>query len=119
MPPVNRPFQVFVKPAGARCNLGCRYCYYLDKEELYGGVGALRMPVEVLEEYIVQHFDACPDPVATFSWHGGEPTLLGLDYFRTVVDLQRRHCPATKSVANGMQACRPTGSCWTRTGPAS
>ena len=75
-------FQVFVKPAGAACNLACRYCYYLEKAELHPSAGVPRMPADLLESYIVQHLEASDGPVTRFSWHGGEPTVLGLDYFQ-------------------------------------
>lgn len=97
----SREFQVFAKPVGAACNLGCRYCYYREKESLPGG--ASRMSEETLERYIVQHFDACPTPDVRFSWHGGEPTLLGIDYFRRIVGLQRKHLPPGKVAHNGVQ----------------
>jgi uncharacterized protein len=103
MPQASREFQIFAKPAGAACNLGCRYCYYLDKARLYPGDGSPRMPEDLLETYILQHIEACPDPVIRFSWHGGEPTVLGLDYFRQIVVLQRRHCPPDRRIANGIQ----------------
>jgi uncharacterized protein len=61
------------------------------------------MPDDLLEEYIVQHIDASPGPVATFSWHGGEPTVLGLDYFRRIVALQRKHQPRGCRIVNGIQ----------------
>jgi uncharacterized protein len=96
-------FQVFVKPIGSICNLDCHYCYYLEKEHLYPGGESFRMPDDILEEYISQHIDASPDPVIRFSWHGGEPTLLGLDYFRRIVELQRRHRPPGRHIANGIQ----------------
>ena len=96
-------FQVFVKPIGSICNLGCRYCYYLEKEHLYPEGESFRMPDEVLEEYIVQHIDASPETVIRFSWHGGEPTVLGLDYFRKVVELQRRYLPPGRRIVNGIQ----------------
>jgi len=99
----SRGFQVFVKPIGSACNLACRYCYYLEKGSLYPGGGSFRMPDDVLEEYISQHIDASPDPVIQFSWHGGEPTLLGLDYFRRIMELQRRHRPPGRRIANGIQ----------------
>ncbi|MDP2643550.1 MAG: anaerobic sulfatase maturase [Desulfobacterales bacterium] len=96
-------FQVFAKPAGSVCNLGCDYCYYLKKEHLYPGHEGFRMPDDILEEYIVQHIAAYPGPVINFSWHGGEPTLLGLDYFHKITALQRRHKPAGQRITNGMQ----------------
>lgn len=99
----SREFQVFVKPVGSLCNLACRYCYYLEKEQLYPPAEAVRMPEDLLEEYIVQHIDASPEATVRFSWHGGEPTLLGLDYFRNIVALQRRHQPTGRSIANGIQ----------------
>lgn len=99
----SRDFQVFVKPVGALCNLDCSYCYYLDKERLYPEGETFNMTDETLESYIVQHIDASPDEVVRFSWHGGEPTVLGLDFYRRVVELQRRHRPPGKSIVNGIQ----------------
>jgi len=99
----SREFQVFAKPIGSICNLDCHYCYYLNKKDLYPKRETLRMPDDILEEYIVQHIDASPEKVIRFSWHGGEPTVLGLDYFRKIVALQRKHQPSSRSVVNGMQ----------------
>jgi len=99
----SREFQVFVKPAGPRCNLACRYCYYVGKKGLDAKDEPACMADDILERYIVQHIAACSDPVIPFSWHGGEPTLLGLDYFRQIVVLQQKHCPAHRIVANGIQ----------------
>jgi uncharacterized protein len=98
-----REFVVMAKPGGPDCNLACRYCYYLDKERLFPSPGPRRMPVELLERYIVEHYRASPVPRVHFEWHGGEPTLLGLDYFRTIVDLERRHRPPGWRVTNGIQ----------------
>jgi uncharacterized protein len=98
-----RQFQVFTKPVGSICNLDCDYCYYLKKEHLYPKGESFRMPDDILEEYIIQHISASPDPVINFSWHGGEPTLLGLDYFRKIVTLQRKHKPPHRGISNGMQ----------------
>jgi uncharacterized protein len=98
-----RAFQVFAKPIGSICNLDCHYCYYLEKRDLYPGDESFRMPDRVLEKYVVQHIDACPDPVIRFSWHGGEPTLLGLDYLRRIVALERKHCPPNRCITNGIQ----------------
>jgi uncharacterized protein len=99
----SRQFQVFAKPAGAACNFSCSYCYYLKKGKLYEGKGPLRMPHDLLERYIIQHIEASPDSTITFSWHGGEPTILGLDYFRKIVALQKKNCPAGKTIENGIQ----------------
>ena len=96
-------FQIFVKPTGPLCNLGCQYCYYLEKDQLYPEDEAFQMPENILEDYIVQHIEACPDNIIAFSWHGGEPTILGLDYFRRIVELQRKHNPNNKRILNGIQ----------------
>ena len=103
MAKASREFQVFAKPIGSICNLDCLYCYYLNKKDLYPKGESFRMSDEILEEYIVQHIEASPETVIRFSWHGGEPTVLGLDYFRKVVALQRKHQPSKRTIANGMQ----------------
>ena len=103
MATVCREFQVFVKPAGPVCNLACRYCYYLAKDRLYAERRSFRMSDDLLEQYIAQHIDASSDGVIQFSWHGGEPTVLGLDYFRNIVALQRKHQPAGRRIVNGIQ----------------
>jgi uncharacterized protein len=99
----SRGFQVFVKPAGAACNLACRYCYYFGKGTPGLEGGTVRMSDDLLESYIAQHIAASPDEVIRFSWHGGEPTVLGVDYFRGIVGIQRRYCPAGRTIVNGMQ----------------
>ena len=103
MAKASREFQVFAKPAGAACNLDCQYCYYLKKEDLYPKGESFRMPDSILEEYIIQHIDASPGSVINFSWHGGEPTILGLDYFRKIVAFERKHRPRDRRIANGIQ----------------
>jgi uncharacterized protein len=99
----SREFQVFAKPGGSICNLDCHYCYYLKKEHLYPKGESFRMPESLLEEYIIQHIDASSGSVINFSWHGGEPTILGLDYFRKIVELQRKHQPPNQRITNGIQ----------------
>ena len=99
----SREFQVFVKPIGSICNLDCHYCYYLKKEHLYPEGESFRMPDDILEAYIAQHIDASPETVVRFSWHGGEPTVLGLDYFRRIVELQRKHKSPNQRIVNGIQ----------------
>ncbi len=61
------------------------------------------MPDDLLERYIVQHIAASPDEIIRFSWHGGEPTIAGLDFFRRAVDLQKKHTPPSRRIANGLQ----------------
>jgi len=99
----SRDFQVFAKPIGAACNLNCQYCYYLNKQEAYGKGEVFRMPDDILETYIVQHIEACPGTRVGFSWHGGEPTLLGIEYFGKIVALQRKHKSPDLLVFNGIQ----------------
>jgi uncharacterized protein len=99
----SRPYQIFAKPIGPICNLNCNYCYYLKKEGLYPDERSFRMPDDVLEGYIVQHIETSPDPAISFSWHGGKPTLLGLDYFHKIVELQRKHQPSGMRIVNGIQ----------------
>ena len=98
-----REFQVFAKPAGAVCNLDCHYCYYLEKERLYPHTRTFRMADDLLEHYIVQQIAMTPGAEVHFSWHGGEPTIVGLDYFERIVELQRAHCPAGTRIVNSIQ----------------
>jgi uncharacterized protein len=83
--------------------MACSYCYYLEKESLFEGNGIFLMPEVLLEEYIVQHIEASTGKIINFSWHGGEPTLAGLDFYRKVVEIQKRNCPRGKSIRNGIQ----------------
>jgi len=103
MAKASRPYHLFAKPIGSICNLNCDYCYYLKKESLYPEEKSFRMPDGILEEYILQHIATCSDPVIGFAWHGGEPTLLGLDYFHKIVELQRKHRPSNRRIVNGIQ----------------
>ena len=96
-------FQVFVKPVGASCNLDCSYCYYLDKDKRFADSGISKMPGDLLELYIAQHIAASSAQTVFFSWHGGEPTLAGLDYFRRIVEIQKTHLPQNRFILNGIQ----------------
>jgi serine-type anaerobic sulfatase-maturating enzyme len=100
--PALLPFHVMAKPAGPSCNLDCTYCFYLEKEKLYPGRKDWRMSPAVLESFIRQHIAAQPDSFVQFSWQGGEPTLLGIDFFREVVRLQRKFA-AGKKIENVLQ----------------
>ncbi|MCE5265338.1 MAG: anaerobic sulfatase maturase [Deltaproteobacteria bacterium] len=99
----SRDFQIFAKPAGAACNLDCRYCYYLHKEWLRPEGESVRMPDDLLEEYIREQIAVSPGPEINFFWHGGEPTVLGIDYFRRIVELERKHLPPGSRIGNGIQ----------------
>jgi len=100
--PEIRPFSLLVKPAGADCNLRCSYCFYLEKGSLYPDSVIHRMGDEVLER-LVSSYMATEQPVHWFGWQGGEPTLMGLDFYRKVVSLQRKYGKPGASVANGLQ----------------
>ena len=83
-------FHVLAKPSGPICNLDCTYCFFLEKEALYPG-DRFRMTDEVLEAYIRQLLEAHTAPEVTIAWQGGEPTLMGVDFFRRAVELAERH----------------------------
>jgi uncharacterized protein len=90
--PVRLPgFQVMAKPTGPICNLDCKYCFYLEKEKLYPTTSSWAVPDDVLGSFIRQYIEAQEAPVITFAWQGGEPTLLGVDYFRKIVELEKKH----------------------------
>ncbi len=101
---ISRPksFMVMAKPIGAVCNLNCTYCYYLEKEKLYQGDGNMKMPDEVLEQYIRQFIESQEVPLITFSWQGGEPTLLGLSFFERAMHLQEKY-RGSKKIDNAFQ----------------
>jgi uncharacterized protein len=98
-----REFQVFAKPVGSSCNLRCVYCYYLGKKDLYPDISHFCMEDNVLEQYIIQHMEASTEPVVAFSWHGGEPLMAGIEFYRKVLSFQRIHKPADKLIINGIQ----------------
>lgn len=100
---VSREFQVFIKPAGPECNLHCRYCYYLDKADRFPGEIHFRMSDDLLEKYIIQLMEATTGGPVFFAWHGGEPLLAGLGFFRKAVKLQRKHLPSGQTLMNGIQ----------------
>lgn len=96
-------FMVFAKPVGALCNLCCSYCYYHDNHVLYTGESIAKMPDDVLEMYIIQHLEATKDEYTIFSWHGGEPSLAGIDFYRKVIDFQRKNNTKGIRIINGIQ----------------
>jgi uncharacterized protein len=101
-PPAVPAFHLMAKPAGPRCNLDCSYCFYLSKGELYPGSRFL-MSDEVLEAYISQTIAAHKVPEVTFAWQGGEPTILGLDFFRKALILQKKYCRPGMVIHNTFQ----------------
>ena len=90
--PPNAPpaFHLLAKPTGAVCNLDCSYCFFLSKEMLYPG-SRFRMADDLLELYIKQLLEAHQVPEVNVAWQGGEPTLMGLDFFRRSVELVEKH----------------------------
>ena len=95
-------FHVLAKPIGPICNLDCKYCFYLEKESLYPQVSKWAMREEVLERYIQQYIEAHDTPVVHFAWQGGEPTLLGVAYFRTLAAIQQKYANG-KKIRNAFQ----------------
>ena len=86
-----RTYAILAKPVADLCNLRCEYCYYAEKNELIK-TGTSRMSLEVLENYIRQCFDMHgKDAVVEFIWHGGEPVLAGIDFYSTVLELQKQY----------------------------
>ena len=73
---------VVAKPIGPMCNLNCEYCFYLEKQALFAAGEKYRMTDEVLSAFITNYILSQPTPVVEFVWQGGEPTLLGIDFFR-------------------------------------
>jgi len=97
-----RSFLVMAKPIGPVCNLQCHYCYYLEKSNLYRETTDFRMSDEVLESFTKQYIEGQQVPLVTFTWQGGEPTLLGLDFFEKAVALQQKY-RGTKKIDNAFQ----------------
>lgn len=89
--PASAPFHIMVKPIGPKCNLDCSYCFYLEKEMLYGDGERWKMDDATLDAYVRRYIEAQPTDPVTFAWQGGEPTLLGVDYFEKVVRLQKQY----------------------------
>jgi len=95
-------FHVMLKPRGAICNLDCKYCYFLSKEMLYPG-SRFRMADDLLETYTQQYIAAQRVPEVTFAWQGGEPTLMGLDFFKRAVALQQKYRKPGMQIHNAFQ----------------
>lgn len=89
--PFARPFYVMLKPAGSCCNLSCRYCYYLEKRKYYDETADFLMPDELLERFVRQYIEAQTAGEVLFTWHGGEPLLRPLSFYRRALDMQRRY----------------------------
>jgi len=99
---MTKPFSLLVKPASADCNLRCDYCFYLDKRGLYPESAVHRMSDDVLEG-IVSRYMATDQPAYAFGWQGGEPTVMGVEFFRRVTTLQQKYGKPGSVVSNGLQ----------------
>ena len=95
-----RPFVVMVKPVGSACNMRCSYCYYLNAPG--SGAGGV-MSHDTLERLVKDYIEAAAGPVVSFTWHGGEPTLAGLDFYREAVALQKKYLPEGWECWNSLQ----------------
>lgn len=96
-------FVVMAKPVGSRCNMRCAYCYYLDKGKYSAHAKQSRMSFGLLERLIRQTIEASPGPVVSFVWHGGEPTLAGLEFYQKAVELQKKYLPTGWQAWNNLQ----------------
>lgn len=96
-------FHAMAKRIGSTCNIDCTYCYYLHKEHLLEQHRGRRMGPSTLERYIRQYIEAQNGDEVIFSWQGGEPTMLGLDFFRDIVEIQKRYTPPGRRISNDLQ----------------
>ncbi len=97
-----KQFSLLIKPASADCNLHCAYCFYLDRSALYPETKCHRMPDKVLAKMISSYMKTEQKQYA-FGWQGGEPTLMGVDFFRRATELQQKYGKNGALVANGLQ----------------
>jgi len=93
---------VVAKPIGPLCNLNCEYCFYLEKQALFATNEKYRMSDKVLSAFITNYITSQPTPVVEFVWQGGEPTLLGIDFFKRVIELQKPFS-GQKTITNSLQ----------------
>lgn len=94
--PFAKPLYVMLKPAGAHCNLACKYCYYLEKNNLYQNSQRHLMSDEMLEQFTREYIEAQTMPQVLFTWHGGEPLMRSIDFYKKALELQKKY-------ANGKQ----------------
>lgn len=89
--PFAKPLYVMLKPAGAHCNLACKYCYYLEKTKLYPTAQRHLMSDEMLEQFTREYIEAQTMNQVLFTWHGGEPLLRSIDFYRKALSLQQKY----------------------------
>lgn len=100
--PFAKPLYVMLKSIGATCNLGCTYCYYLEKKELYPEKGKTLMSDELLERFIIQYIEAQTMQPILFTWHGGEPLIRDISFYKKALELQRKYARG-KQITNTLQ----------------
>ena len=98
-----RVYHAMIKPIGSICNLDCTYCYYLHKKDLLGTTNKFRISDEILETHIRQYIEGQDRTEVVFSWQGGEPTLMGLDFFRKVIGLEHKYKKPNQRIENDLQ----------------
>lgn len=105
IPAARVPFHVLTKPIGPICNLDCEYCFYLKKGELYPNTRSFRMTDEVLEAFVRQYIESHPmgTEEINFAWQGGEPTLMGVDFFQKAVAFQQGYARPGVRISNSLQ----------------
>ena len=89
--PFAKPLYVMLKPAGAHCNLACKYCYYLEKNNLYDKSHRHIMSDEMLEQFTREYIEAQTMPQVLFTWHGGEPLMRSIDFYKKALTLQKKY----------------------------
>ena len=97
------PLAVMAKPVGSRCNMRCAYCYYLEKGKYSESRKQTCMSYSLLEKLIRQTIAASPGPTVSFTWHGGEPTLAGMEFYKKALELERKYLPKGWEVWNNLQ----------------
>jgi uncharacterized protein len=100
--PSAQGIHVVAKPIGPVCNLACEYCFYLEKKALFGPGEQYRMSDKVLSAFITNYITSQPTPAVEFVWQGGEPTLLGIEFFKRVIELQKPFS-GEKTITNSLQ----------------
>lgn len=98
-----RRFHVMIKPTGSACNLNCTYCFYLSKSSLTNGPSGGRMSFETLELLIKEYIEGVTGNEIVFSWQGGEPTLMGIDFFKKAISLQKKYSKPGQNIENDLQ----------------
>ena len=110
-----RPLHLLAKPTGAICNLDCKYCFFLSKESLYPNQQT-RMSHETLDSYIRQLLEPQDASEVTIAWQGGEPTLMGLEFFKRSIEIVARYQRPGQQILHTLQ---PMACCWMTSGASS